>query len=259
MYREIEVTIEDRTMRIVLNRPNAGNSINDLLLEEINDALDRAEDDNQLRCIMLEGKNGYFCTGMDFTQIANNDPGSGGKGLLTKTYMETLRKISSIPLVVISNIDGQVMAGGVGIVAASDYAVATKKSVFSLSEALWGLMPCMVMPYLMRRVGFQKAKSMTLSALPINAEEAHHIQLLDAISQDYNESSTCIRNYTSRIRKLEKSTIGNIKSYMKKMSPITREIEELAVKETSELFCSPIVINNISNYVKYKVFPWENK
>ena len=91
---------------------------------------------------------------------------------MTQMYMDTLRRITLFSKVVISCVDGQVLAGGVGLVACSDLVIATSKAEFGLSEALWGLLPAMVLPYLIRKVGVQKAYFMTLTTIRISVEEA---------------------------------------------------------------------------------------
>lgn len=257
-FETLDVSVIGKCMKIVFNRPSARNSINTQLLEELNWCLDYGENDPNLRVIIIEGKNGFFCTGVDFLHVGDvHDKELNDKTLTTK-YMTTLKRFSSIPLLVVSNIDGQVMAGGIGIVAASDLAVATRRSVFSLSEALWGLVPSMVMPYLIRKVGYQKAKIMTLSTIPVEGEEAYEINLLDHVCEDESLCNKWIQNYTGRTQKLEKSTIANTKDYLNYLTPITQEIEQYAINKTSALFCDEKVLNNINNYVKYKVFPWES-
>ena len=60
--------------------------------------------------------------------------------------MALLKRLTLTPKVVVACIDGKVIAGGVGIAAAADLVVATPRSEFSLSEALWGMLPCCVVP-----------------------------------------------------------------------------------------------------------------
>ncbi len=254
-FQTIEVSEEDSILRVVINRVQHKNSLNSTLIDELNEVLYRIREEKHIKILLLEGKGGYFCTGMDFGIIAAKGEDSEAASL-TKDYMVFLERLSSEPVVTIAMVDGQVLAGGVGIVAACDFAIATKNSSFSLSEALWGLMPCMVMPYLIRKSGFQAAKRMTLTTLPFNAAEAERIKLVDEVS----DNLTITRNqFCSRIKRLDKETIGKIKNYLNKMDVITQEERDYAVNETSKLFGSPKVLENISNYVNYNIFPWENR
>lgn len=261
-FQTLEVSEENALIRVVINRVNHKNSLNNTLINEFNELLDYVKEDQNIKIMLIEGKGGYFCTGMDFGIIASEKTGSDGyeteesaTDLLTQKYMGLLERLSAEPIVTIGVVDGQVLAGGVGLVAACDFAIATRNSSFSLSEALWGLMPCMVMPYLIRKSGFQAAKRMTLTTLPLDATEAERIRLIDEVTDNLiiTQNKLC-----QRIKKLDKETIGNIKNYLNKMEDISQEKRDYAVYETSKLFNSPKVLENITNYVKYSIFPWEN-
>ncbi len=178
----------EREFIITFNRPLDQNSINSQFLYEFSQALDLAEQKNCI--IILEGQQGVFSTGMDFKEIsaAESDKIPGNAKAFAKIYIGILKRMATMPRVIIAKIDGKVLAGGVGFAAASDLVVATEKTTFTLSEALWGLLPANVLPYLIRRIGFQKAYTMTLTTGTITAKEALDIHLVDELSQDLDKS-----------------------------------------------------------------------
>lgn len=246
-------------LTVTFNRLSHRNSITPEFLNELNEVLHQVERDNACKIVILQGQAGIFCTGMDLDAAVSREEAQGTPSqpmtdLSSGGYMQTLRRLSLISRVIVSNVDGQVMAGGVGIAAASDLVIATPRSQFSLSEALWGLMPSMVIPYLIRRVGFQKAYRMTLTTMPVPAAEARDYGLVDELTENPPET---LRQFQQRLLKLETSTIGNIKSYFRKMWLVTEELENMAAAETARLMSEPAVRENISNFVKYKKFPWE--
>lgn len=248
---------------VIFNRLEHQNSINELFLKELNNALDLAEKEPSCRILVLEGQEGIFCTGMDFNEAAlayenadsNSSQATGVENFISSFYMETIKRFSLSPKIIISKVDGKVMAGGVGLAAASDLVIATPRSQFSLSEALWGLLPACVIPYLIRRVGYQKAYKMTLTTLAVSAQEAYDMNLVDELSENPDDS---IRRFWLRIGKLEEATISNVKQYFRKMWFVTDQMEEVAVSEISRLVAHPKVRDNIENFVKYQKFPWEN-
>jgi polyketide biosynthesis enoyl-CoA hydratase PksH len=240
---------------IIFNRVSQRNSINAAFIKELNEILDEAERNSSCRVVILEGQNGFFCTGMDFEEVVSEDA-TEGRESLTNLYLKTIQRFTLIPKVIISKVDGLVMAGGVGLAAASDLVVATPRSQFSLSEALWGLLPAMVIPYLVRRVGFQKAYRMTLTTLPVSAQDAFSAGLADEISETPDES---IKHWYNRLALLEESSIKNIKEYFGKMWIINEQTNELAVSESLRLITDPKVKENIYNFIKYQKFPWEKQ
>lgn len=256
-YNTILVSESIGSITVTFNRLSHRNSINAQFVKEINQVLDSAEQNSECKMVVFEGQGGVFCTGMDFQEAAEGlENPNRDDWPFSPQYMATIKRFTLIPKIIISKVDGQVMAGGVGLAAASDLVIATPRSQFNLSEALWGLLPAMVIPYLIRRVGYQKAYSLTLTTLPITAQDAHKIHLVDEVSEEPDKS---IQRLWQRLGRLEGSTIGSMKQYFRKMWMINEQMEEIAVSEISRLISHPKVRENIHNFVKYMKFPWENK
>ncbi|MCC5024685.1 MAG: enoyl-CoA hydratase/isomerase family protein [Candidatus Synoicihabitans palmerolidicus] len=238
------------TVSITINRPERANSINATLLRELNAALDEAERISTCRMILLRGGAGVFCTGMDFVEIA----GESESQMAAADYMAILKRLASSPKTIVAVVDGKVMAGGVGLVAASDLVLATSRSVFSLSEALWGILPCCVVPFLIRRVGFQQAYAMTMTTRTLSVAEALNHHLVDEVTDELDEA---LRRLSLRLGRLTDETVVELKSYFQKMWMLTPEMEQTAVTEIGRLLNKPTVREGIANFVNAGRFPWE--
>ncbi len=245
-----------RLWRVRISRVEARNSISSQLLTDLHAALDAAEASADCRIVVLEGEPGVFCTGLDFDEVAAGGGDGAGEGPRIEEYLRLLKRLTLTPLVVIASVDGKVIAGGVGLVAACDLVVATPRTEFSLSEALWGLLPCCVIPFLIRRVGFQKAYAMTLTTRPFSSEEGVAMHLIDELSGQPDEA---IRRLQLRLERLASETVGDLKAYFRAMWMITPEMESLAVQEITRLTSLPRVQQAIGNYVRHGAFPWENR
>lgn len=253
-FETLLVDASPPTFSITLHRENARNSINDKLLDELNLALDASERLEDCPLVILQGRNGVFCTGMDFNEaVSRTDDITTA---VSRRYLEAIKRLSLIPKIIVSKVEGQVMAGGIGLVAASDLVVATPKSQFSLSEALWGLLPACVIPFLIRRVGFQTAYKMTLTTLPIDGEEAARWGLVDLITDTPDAS---IRRLLLRLVRLDGRTVGQMKRYFRKMWLINESMEDMAVEEITELLADDQVRANIHNFVTHGQFPWDRR
>ncbi|ANU44640.1 enoyl-CoA hydratase [Enterocloster clostridioformis] len=250
-FTTLYIEEKEDTFVITFNRVEHQNSINMALLQELNMALDMAQAKPRCKVVVLKGQNGVFCTGMDFNEAVRKQTESG-----SQPYMKTLRRLAAIPKIIVSIVDGKVMAGGVGFAAASDLVIATSRAQFSLSEAIWGLLPSVVLPYLIRRIGFQSAYRMTLTTMPVYAEEARQLHLADVVSETPEET---LRLYLRRLSRLDEQTIDDIKRYFKSIWIITQQMEERASAETDRLSSEPRVIENIYNYVTYEKFPWQKE
>jgi polyketide biosynthesis enoyl-CoA hydratase PksH len=243
-------------MTLSIARSQWQNSINAALIREIDAALDQAERSSACRLVVLRGEPGCFCTGLDLRETTERPDTPTGETVEIGKYMNLLRRFTLSPKVIISLVDGKVIAGGVGLVAASDLVLSTKKSEFSLSEALWGLLPCCVAPYLIRRIGFQKCYSMTLTTLPVSAEEAFRCGLVDELTE---HPADALRRLALRLNLLEEETIVDLKRYFRNLWIVTSEMEEAAVRETTRLSAQPRVKGNIGDFVDHGLFPWQRK
>lgn len=249
MYQMLKVIQEETIQTIVLSRLRERNSLNTPLLQEFMEALTEAEQNPTNRIILIKGQEKVFCTGMDLHSV------SGENQLFdSELCMNLLKRLATISRIVIACVDGVVIAGGMGLVAASDIVIATPESQFSLSETLWGLLPCCVLPYLIRRIGFQAAYRLTLTTQTITGEEAHRFQLVDVLTKTLDDE---IRKYCLRFKRIHSDTICDLKKYFQKMWLIDKTMEETAVREIKRLISVPRIQHNIANYTKNQKFPWE--
>lgn len=259
----IRVEDLDYGRALVFDRPEAGNTIDHAFLHDLDLALDTIERDPGIPIVVLRGRDGVFCTGRDLS--APTEQGAGraadhgadrdigpGPGDLFARYMATLRRLATMPRIVIACVDGEVTAGGVGLVAASDLAVATPRSRFGLPELLWGLLPACVTPYLIRRVGFQSAYRMALTTLPVSAQRALDMSLVDDIADRPEQR---IRQWALRLVRIQTASIRDLKRFYRDMWIIDQHTEAAAVAEIRRASARPEVQARIRRFVQDGVLP----
>ncbi len=249
-YSTLQVRQKPKCLSVTLHRPERQNSISVRMLQELHEVLDEVERDAECPAMVLEGSGGVFCTGMDFEDAAAQSAGE------IEAYIGLLRRFTLTPKIVFCKLDGRVAGGGVGLAAASDLVVATARSTFSLPEALWGLLPCCVLPFLIRRTGVQPAYKLALTTSTIPAAEALACHLVDEISDTPDEA---IRRLLVRSMRVRPETVGDLKQYFRKMWMVNAEMERVAVEELSRLLAQPAVRDNIDAFVNQGQFPWERE
>ncbi|MEJ1355063.1 MAG: enoyl-CoA hydratase-related protein [Candidatus Sedimenticola sp. (ex Thyasira tokunagai)] len=250
----IDVSKQRRKWTITFNQPHRKNVISLGFLEELHEVLDDLENDCSCRLVVFQGRDGYFCTGMDFDAATDEGRIESEKNIQNASYMHLLKRISECPKVTLAKVSGKVMAGGIGIVTASDLVVASPDSEFSLPEALWGLLPACVTPFLIRRIGVHQAYRMVLTTETLCAEEAKRINLVDSLHKKPDE---VIRQYFMRVERLTDKTTRELKSYFRKMWIFDDTMEKTAVDEINRLINDPVVQENIRNYAEHRQFPWD--
>jgi polyketide biosynthesis enoyl-CoA hydratase PksH len=111
-----------------------------------------------------------------------------------------------------------------------------------------------VLPFLARRTGAHTAGTMTLTTLPLTAQEAVHRGLADELSPD---AGPLVRRLLSRLTKIDARMIGEAKGYLAALHPVTTETERRAVTEFARLAAAPGVREGMARYAAEGRYPWE--
>jgi enoyl-CoA hydratase/carnithine racemase len=134
------------------------------------------------RVVVLESEEQVFCAGMDLAVVRAKPGADQGEGL--KLYASCMHRLATLPLTTVCLVDGDAIGGGVGLAAAVDCLMATRRARFRLPELGFGLLPAMVLPLLRRRLVPQKARWMALSGQAVGAERALELGLVDRVVDD---------------------------------------------------------------------------
>jgi polyketide biosynthesis enoyl-CoA hydratase PksH len=257
-YQTIRVRFRDPICFLQFDRPEANNTINDRLIAECHDVLAGCEarpaGAAPITVVVLEASPEVFCFGADFQDVhahlAAGTTGDQGPESLYDLWL----KLATGPFVTVAHVRGKVNAGGMGFVAASDIVLADHTAQFSLSELLFGLFPACVLPFLIRRIGFQRAHYLTLMTKPIAVQEAQAWGLVDAYDAD---SASLLRKHLLRLRHLSKPSIARYKHYMHGLAESLRHVKARALAANREIFLDPDNLRGIVRFVEQGKFPWE--
>jgi methylglutaconyl-CoA hydratase len=171
---------------ITLSRPEVRNAFNDELIVELKTAFLAVAQDASVRCVVLAAEGPAFCAGADLNWMRRmadykRDDNLADAGQLAAM----LQAIYECPQPTIARVQGDVYAGGVGLVAACDMVVGVDTAQFCLSEVKLGLIPATISPYVIRAMGARAAHRYFLTAERFDAAKAHHIGLVhEVVSAD---------------------------------------------------------------------------
>lgn len=252
-YQTLDVRFDGTVCFIRFARPETGNTINDLLIAEFLHVLNVCEE--SVTAVVLEGSDKVFCMGVDFQDLKDRFAKDNDFNAQPEQLYAIWEKLASGPYVSICNVKGRTNAGGIGFVAACDFVFADPDAEFSLSELVFGLLPACVMPFLARRVGFQKANYFTLSTLPVRAEEAFRWGLVDVCTA---QGELAVRKQLSRLRRLSKQAIVRQKRFSMTLEKTMAEARAHSLAANHEVFSDPQNLASIRRYVETGLFPWEN-
>jgi enoyl-CoA hydratase/carnithine racemase len=170
---------------VVLDRAERRNPLDYVAVLELLDHLDACDRDPSVGAVLLRGEGTGFCSGGDLREFEDarsssaqvfHDGGSGWARLMT--VVPTMR----VPVICAAH--GYALAGGCGIVAAADIALASATTTFGVSEVRIGLFPIIVLPALQRAIGHRRARELALTGRRIDADEALRIGLVQRVLPD---------------------------------------------------------------------------
>jgi methylglutaconyl-CoA hydratase len=235
-YETIEISKNDDTIIVSLNRPDVHNAMNELLMKELTYCFKDLSKDKDVRCVVLTGNGKSFCAGADLNWMRSminykKEENIKDSSLLLNLY----EAIYSCPKPVIGKINGHAFGGGVGLISVCDVAVSIPNRKFAFSEANLGLIPSVISTYVALRMKKADMRRFFITAEIFDSETAHSIGLIDYVvpPEKFNEKiEECIKLVSSS----GPIAIGEIKSLIDNMSKMDiKSYKEFTVEKISEL------------------------
>lgn len=234
---------QGRLLTLTIDNPSSNNALDAALLDELGHALARAEADGSVRVVAIAATGPVFCSGADLGGNASSAPHE-----TARLYFQTLRRLTNSSRIIVSVVNGTVQAGGVGLVAASDYVLCSETASFRLPEVLLGLIPACVLPFLIRRIGVHSSQMLALTAHKIDARRALELRLVDQVAPDAAEA---LRRFVLSVERIPEPAVALLKTYMGQLAPITDREEELAVSSIAALMENPNSLDRVRELVDH--------
>ncbi len=174
----VHLEIKSGIATVTLDSPTNRNALSRALMTGLQESLDAALADDHARLVVLTGEGPVFCSGADLKeQRGANEAGQGaGAGGLASI----LKQIWHSPKPIIARVGGPARAGGIGLIAACDIAVAADSATFAFSEVRLGLIPAIISVVLVPKLGITKTMELFLTGDVFDAAAATRIGLLNA-------------------------------------------------------------------------------
>ncbi len=189
MSQALTIAVQDRIARITLTRPELRNAFNDAVIQELKAAFEAVGQRDDVRAVVLAAVGPAFCAGADLNWMRRMADYTRDENIADAGQLAAMLKaIYTCPQPTIAAVQGDVFAGGMGLVAACDMAVSVRSATYCLSEVKLGLIPATISPYVIRALGARASHRYLLTAERFSATEAHRIgfvhELVDADALD---------------------------------------------------------------------------
>ncbi|MHA1990747.1 MAG: enoyl-CoA hydratase-related protein [Candidatus Hodarchaeales archaeon] len=229
-YDHIATSIDEKKVAIVkINRPEVHNAFNEKLIKEMTEC-GKLIENSDIRVVILTGEGRSFCAGADLNYMRKSKDFTFDENVQDASAMAEMFHVwNNLSKPIIGRINGTAIGGGIGLVAACDIAIASSNAKFGFSEVKLGIIPAVISPFVIRKIGVTAARELFLTGAQFNADTAQKIYLI---------------NYTVPDEDLDT-----------KVNEISRELLSsgpLAIKESKELIKKNYILNN-EELVKYTV------
>lgn len=175
----VHYAVADEVATLTLDSPHNRNALSRQLVGELFDGLDRAEADDAVKVVLLRSADRVFCSGADLSEATGEGMAEGARKIV-----ELQRRIVASPKPVVVRLDGPVRAGGIGIVAASDIAVAAPGASFALTEVRLGLAAAVISLTVFHRMTSRAGTRAVLTGETFDATTAYDWGLLTEVAED---------------------------------------------------------------------------
>ncbi|WP_227997385.1 enoyl-CoA hydratase family protein [Nocardia australiensis] len=238
---------------LTFDSPHNRNALSSRLVAELLAGLDAAAADPAVRAIVLAHTGNTFCAGADLSEAGNVDPAVAADER-TRVMIGVLRRLVETPKPVIAQIDGNVRAGGMGIVAACDIVVAGPASSFALTEVRIGLAPFMISLTLLPRLSARAASRYYLTGEKFGAEVAERIGLVTVTAAD---PAGEVERLSAELRKGSPQGLAEAKKLVNAdlLAGFDASAEELAARSAS-FFGTPEVHEGMTAFLQRRPPSW---
>jgi methylglutaconyl-CoA hydratase len=222
-YKFLSVRRIGPVVYVMLNRPNVRNAFNREVITELTDWARATRADPTIRIAVLGGEGKAFCAGADVDWLL-------GSMIYTKEQIREeaialhgmLSAIDTLPIAVIARIHGAAIAGAVGLTAVCDIAIAAEDAMFAITETRIGIVPAIISPFVLAKVGPSAARDRFVTGMRFSAEDARRIGLVHAVVP-FNELDATVDRYVSEILRGGPQAVATAKLLIQKVTGLTPE------------------------------------
>ncbi|THJ34270.1 enoyl-CoA hydratase/isomerase family protein [Lampropedia aestuarii] len=224
--------IADHVATITLTRADMRNAFNDEVIADITQAFKQLGQAPEVRAIVLAAEGKAFCAGADLNWMRKMADYTHAENSADAAKLaDMLHTIYTCPKPTVARIQGDVYAGGMGLVAACDMAVAVEGSHFCLSEVKLGLIPATIAPYVIRALGARASHRYFLTAERFDAQEALRLGFIHAlVAQDTSaDPSSTLQALDLKVAEITKALVQAGPQAVKAAKQLVLDVAQVAI------------------------------
>lgn len=224
---------------VTLNRPAVRNAFNEELIADLTTWAASVPTDGSVRVVILRGAGASFCAGADLQWMSKMAAYTRDENVADATIAARMfLAIDSLPVPVIGRVHGAALGGGAGLAAVCDVVVAADDAMFGFTEVVLGILPAMISPYVVGKIGLSAAREWCLSGARFTAARAKEMGLVhDVVAAD--RLDLAVDRYVQQFLKAAPSAIAATKALLREVAGHTpsdvldRTVDAIATQRVS--------------------------
>jgi methylglutaconyl-CoA hydratase len=175
----VQVDQQGAVVRVTLNRPDVRNAFNDALIQELTAWAESILPGGPARVAVLSGAGKVFCAGADLAWMAKTAAYTHEDNLRdARALSRMFVALNRLPIPLVGRIHGAALGGGIGLAAVCDMAVAAEDAIFGFTEVKLGIIPAVISPFAIAKIGQSAARELFLTGARFSAARAKEIGLV---------------------------------------------------------------------------------
>ncbi len=244
---------------ITLNRPELHNAFNDLVIEQLDAMVDDLAKQDGVRVVLLQATGKSFSAGADLNWMrlaADLDEEANREDAAELGHL--LLKLASMPQPTVALVQGAAIAGGLGLVAACDVAIAVRDAHFALTEVRLGLVPAVISPYVVAAIGARQARRYFLTAERFDAETALRLGLVHEVVADPVALMAVRDRLVNQFLSAAPGALAAAKDLIQDVGhkPFSSELAHETARRIAELRASPEGREGIASFLERRRPSW---
>ncbi|MHC4078830.1 MAG: enoyl-CoA hydratase-related protein [Planctomycetota bacterium] len=218
----LEVVREGPVLHVRLNRPQVRNAFNGAVVNELQQVFAAANTDDA-RVVLLSGNGKSFSAGADLTWMTEQAELPEAENRASAEHMaNTFLAIARCKQPVVGRIHGHALGGGCGLTAAVDVAICTETTMFGLTEVKLGIVPAVISPFVMQKIGAGRARTLFLTGERFDGREAERVGLVHkAVPADQLDQE--VQRVIEQLLSSGPAAVASGKELIKAVAPLSLE------------------------------------
>ena len=219
----LELVRDGAVLHVRLNRPDVRNAFNGTVVDELSRAFADADTADDVRVVVLSGNGKSFSAGADLAWMQEQAALPHDQNERSAAHMARMfLGIARCRKPVVARVHGHALGGGSGLTAAADVAIAARDTIFGLTEVKLGIVPAVISPFVMQKIGQGRARTLFLTGERFDGAEAERIGLVHR-AVPLAELDAAVARVVQELLTSGPAAVGSAKELIRRVAPLSLE------------------------------------